>query len=519
MVLWDALEPVGCDVHSSGNSLVRDAFMKIMRPGLDYRQTFTAFADKRLPRDMDPEERKRRQDRIGLTKEQLGQLLRDMGVAMKPTEMRTLVDAFDADGDGTVTLQEFLDFTGPKREKKGGAMAALGQRCCWKTTCRVTGMSSTHPTKIPQCTIAICSVDTFPLTHPLNPLYNNITPGMPNAFAYSELTAKAARDIDRGEGPGTAAGSIISASGVRREQRSKMNADASTSESKDNTGEGEVENNNQNLRGSVEGFSNTGSATGGMEIVVMKNGEKRMCMEHKERSKRYDMLVALMGRTISDRGGLRKGASQGQGPSLRTIAEALEEEKYNDSFDEDGKDNEERKEEGKERGGSIATMGGSRCAVGTWTNAQRREGAKFLNELTAEAQQEDVLRAMVCHITVYRHTLPSLHLIEPTPSTPLITNQTTHPFHQPLSPDERRVSSCCSSSLGWFSCPSRSSPGGISGRATTGTYSIVYRAKGVLGTCQVRRPRFLLFSRVRGGSGGGSAWRHQSIGPLQRDLS
>ena len=90
---------------------------------------------------------------------------------MKPTEMRTLVDAFDADGDGTVTLQEFLDFTGPKREKKGGAMAALGQRCCWKTTCRVTGM--------------------------------------PNAYAFSDLTAKAARDFDRGDGPGTAAGSII----------------------------------------------------------------------------------------------------------------------------------------------------------------------------------------------------------------------------------------------------------------------------------------------------------------------
>ena len=76
VMLWDALEPVGCDVHSSGNSLVRDAFMKIMRPGLDYRQTFTAFADKRMPKDLEPEERKRRQDRIGLTKDQLSQLLR-----------------------------------------------------------------------------------------------------------------------------------------------------------------------------------------------------------------------------------------------------------------------------------------------------------------------------------------------------------------------------------------------------------------------------------------------------------
>ena len=35
----------------------------------------------------------------------------------------------------------------------GGAMAALGQRCCWKTTCRVTGM---HP--LPrQPTLSICT--------------------------------------------------------------------------------------------------------------------------------------------------------------------------------------------------------------------------------------------------------------------------------------------------------------------------------------------------------------------------
>ena len=123
-----------------------------------------------------------------------------------------------------------------------------------------------------------------------------------------------------------------------------MKADASSSESKDNT-TGEVENNNMNLRGSIEGMSNAGTATGGIEIVVNKKGEKRMCIEHKERSKRYDMLVALMGRTISDRG-QGKGAGQGPGSPLRTITEALEEEKYNDSFEEDGKDNEEGKEEG-----------------------------------------------------------------------------------------------------------------------------------------------------------------------------
>ena len=196
-----------------------------------------------------------------------------------------------------------------------------------------------------------------------------------------------------------------------------MKADASfASETKDNTGE--AENNNQNLRGSMDGISNTGTtAGGGMEIVVMKNGEKRMCMEHKERGKRYEMLVALMGRAISDRGrGLGKGQTQGQGlgSSLPAIDEdALAEEKYNESFDEEGKADgrDEGKEEGKEGGGSKTTTSSGRCAVGTWTNGQRREGARFLNELTAEAQQEDVLRTMVHHTS--HRILSLLHINSP----------------------------------------------------------------------------------------------------------
>jgi Ca2+-binding EF-hand superfamily protein len=31
---------------------------------------------------------------------------------MKPNDINLLIDAFDANGDGVITMQEFLDFTG-----------------------------------------------------------------------------------------------------------------------------------------------------------------------------------------------------------------------------------------------------------------------------------------------------------------------------------------------------------------------------------------------------------------------
>jgi hypothetical protein len=36
-------------------------------------------------------------------------------------------------------------------------------------------------------------------------------------------------------------------------------------------------------------------------VVIMKNGERRMRIESKERQRRYDLLVAILGTTITDR--------------------------------------------------------------------------------------------------------------------------------------------------------------------------------------------------------------------------
>jgi len=45
---------------------------------------------------------------VSLNKTQMSKLLLQMGVAMKEKEMEALIEAFDADGDGVITLTEFV---------------------------------------------------------------------------------------------------------------------------------------------------------------------------------------------------------------------------------------------------------------------------------------------------------------------------------------------------------------------------------------------------------------------------
>lgn len=38
--VWDALEPRSCDTHSTSYSATRETFLKLLRPGVDYREAF-----------------------------------------------------------------------------------------------------------------------------------------------------------------------------------------------------------------------------------------------------------------------------------------------------------------------------------------------------------------------------------------------------------------------------------------------------------------------------------------------
>jgi Ca2+-binding EF-hand superfamily protein len=145
-VLWDCFEPKACDVHSAAYSQVRETFSKLLKPGVDYKQKFTDFATKLMKRRQmqadSKEEKEKYMGELSLSKKTLQDLLLELGIVMKPAEMLVLVDAFDGNGDGVITMQEFLEFTGPKRDRKGGTSLQLNQRCSWLTTCRVTGMAN-----------------------------------------------------------------------------------------------------------------------------------------------------------------------------------------------------------------------------------------------------------------------------------------------------------------------------------------------------------------------------------------
>eukprot|EP00937_MAST-01D_sp_MAST-1D-sp2_P006397 g6397.t1 len=68
-----------------------------------------------------------------------------LGISLTNEEMVRLVTTFDLDGDGTVSVEEFLAFTGTKRSKAGGdALQQLRRVCSWETVCHKTGMQNAY---------------------------------------------------------------------------------------------------------------------------------------------------------------------------------------------------------------------------------------------------------------------------------------------------------------------------------------------------------------------------------------
>lgn len=37
---WDVFKPKACDTHSTSYSAIRETFLKLLRPGVDYREGF-----------------------------------------------------------------------------------------------------------------------------------------------------------------------------------------------------------------------------------------------------------------------------------------------------------------------------------------------------------------------------------------------------------------------------------------------------------------------------------------------
>lgn len=150
LVLWDFFAPRSCDIHSLAYSQLRSTFMRLLRPGLDYSAVFKSFVQKH--RDSSRSESKddyyygdeasNSDSKIKLSKKQMQRFLLELGLSLNQSDLDRLVDAFDSSGTGMITLKDFNDFIGPRRDKYSGTLLQLSKKCCWKTTCHETGMAN-----------------------------------------------------------------------------------------------------------------------------------------------------------------------------------------------------------------------------------------------------------------------------------------------------------------------------------------------------------------------------------------
>ncbi|KAK0359156.1 hypothetical protein LTR94_032435, partial [Friedmanniomyces endolithicus] len=110
-MLWDYFHPIACDVHSTGYSQVRATFLKLLKPGKDYKEVFIEFVErtvfsKRIERiktsrgyyrfapeekdDFDKEMKELRKEwmvEVAITKPQFTDLLATLGIVLKKQEL------------------------------------------------------------------------------------------------------------------------------------------------------------------------------------------------------------------------------------------------------------------------------------------------------------------------------------------------------------------------------------------------------------------------------------------------
>ena len=153
-VLWDAFQPIGDDVHASTYSLARSALARVLRPGLGYKQAVDRVVQRKWraaaakgddPGDFDEATPEDLATFKQLDRRDLRALLKEVGIELRPDELRCVVDAFDDENRGTMDADRFIEFTGPTGPKdKTDATERLRHRTppVWETTCPITGLSN-----------------------------------------------------------------------------------------------------------------------------------------------------------------------------------------------------------------------------------------------------------------------------------------------------------------------------------------------------------------------------------------
>lgn len=80
-----------------------------------------------------------------MDKKDMRKIMSDLGVKMEEEQLRRVIDAFDSNGDGTVSKDEFLNFCNPdgnpsRPAVRGDTAAVLERKCIHETSCCFTGM-------------------------------------------------------------------------------------------------------------------------------------------------------------------------------------------------------------------------------------------------------------------------------------------------------------------------------------------------------------------------------------------
>lgn len=381
-VLWDFFAPRACDVHSSAYSQVRDSFLKLLRPNVDYRQTFLDFVERtifskraerfrieknyyrledEIKEELDAELeglRKEWLQNVSVPREQFKVLLAQMGIVLKDAEMRSLLDAFDVNGDGVVTLVEFLDFCGPKRDKRSGNSLILNQRCCWITTCSVTGM--------------------------------------PNGYSVSNATKRFLKQEAEQQRK------------RRGEKRSAAQRYADDVEDEENAKGNQDE----------ENFKLNAAFTGTVVIKKLATGEQRMCVELADRIRREELLKRLGLIDDPEKKNKRKHKKSSNIHAKKERADKRQQDRggpdsdhysededhqdedegddYEDDYEDDADhDKSKSKVPGGSVTGSVAVLGP--CEVSTWQARDRRVGLRYLLDVSKELREEEALKVLIAN--------------------------------------------------------------------------------------------------------------------------
>eukprot|EP01033_Poteriospumella_lacustris_P002248 gene2248-1646_t len=366
-VLWDFFAPRACDVHSAAYSQIRDGFLKLLRPGVDYRETFLDFVERTIfskrvqnIRDekgyyrMEPEEkmdvdadieglRKEWLQDVSIPRPRFKALLATMGIVLKDAEMRSLLDAFDTNGDGVITLKEFLDFCGPKRDKRSGNSLILNQRCCWVTTCPITGM--------------------------------------PNGYSVSNATKRLIRQ--------------------EKERKAKESGESRGGSRYDDPSTGGGADDEENAK------MNHGQVTGKMVIKHLANGEQRMCVELADRLKREELLRRFGLLPPNEEAGRKQQADERKQKTRHNRARSPRDD-YGDDFESAPEDDPYGDDAFDHHEGDVAGGGADQenshkktapgtCEMSLWSTKDRRVGLQYMMDITKDLREEEALKTLIAN--------------------------------------------------------------------------------------------------------------------------